>query len=56
MGATRRGSRNPFRNLVRAAVAICLLGLVVGVLAVMIHAALLRRQQVPALWRGGAIS
>ncbi len=49
MGAIRRGLRNPFRNLVRTAVAVLLLALVVGLLALMIQAAFLSRQQLGKL-------
>ncbi|MBI1893097.1 MAG: ABC transporter permease [Candidatus Rokubacteria bacterium] len=49
MGAFRRGLRNPFRNVVRTAVAVCLLALVVGLLALMVQAAFLSRQQLGRL-------
>jgi len=49
MGAFRRGLRNPFRNVVRMAVAVCLLALVVGLLALMLQAAFLSRQQLGRL-------
>ncbi len=49
MGAIRRGLRNPFRNLVRTGVAVLLLALVVGLLALMIQAAFLSRQQLGRL-------
>ncbi len=49
MGAIRRGLRNPFRNLVRTGVAVLLLALVVGLLALMIQAAFLSRQQLGKL-------
>ena len=45
MGAMRRGLRNPFRNVVRTAVAVLLLALVVGLLALMVQAALLSRRE-----------
>ena len=46
MGAIGRGLRNPFRNVVRTAVAVLLLALVVGLLALMTQAAFLSPQQV----------
>jgi hypothetical protein len=46
MSAIQRGLRNPFRNLVRTAVAVCLLGLVIGLFALMVQTALLSRQQI----------
>ena len=49
MGAIRRGLRNPFRNLVRTAVAVLLLALVLGLLALMVQAASLSRQQLGKL-------
>ena len=49
MGAIRRGLRNPFRNLVRTAVAVLLLALVVGLLALMVQAAFLSRHQIGRL-------
>ncbi len=49
MGAIRRGLRNPFRNLVRTGVAVLLLALVVGLLALMVQAAFLSRQQLGKL-------
>ena len=49
MGAIRRGLRNPFRNSVRTGVAVLLLALVVGLLALMIQAAFLSRQQLEKL-------
>jgi len=49
MGAIRRGLRNPFRNVVRTAVAVLLLALVVGLLALMLQAAFLSRQQLGRL-------
>ncbi len=49
MGAIRRGLRNPFRNRVRTAVTVLLLALVLGLLALMVQAALLSRQQLGRL-------
>jgi putative ABC transport system permease protein len=49
MGAIRRGLRNPFRNVVRTAVAVLLLALVMGLLALMMQAALLSRQELGRL-------
>jgi cell division protein FtsX len=49
MGAIRRGVRNPFRNLVRTAVAVGLLALVLGLLGLMVQAAVLSRQQLGRL-------
>jgi ABC-type antimicrobial peptide transport system permease subunit len=49
MGAIRRGLRNPFRNVVRTAVAVLLLALVVGLLALMLQASFLSRQQLGRL-------
>lgn len=49
MGAFRRGLRNPFRNMVRTAVTVCLLALVVGLLGLMVQAAFLSRQQLGQL-------
>ncbi len=49
MGAIRRGLRNPFRNRVRTAVTVLLLALVMGLLALMMQAALVSRQQIGRL-------
>lgn len=49
MSALERGLRNPFRNKVRTAVVVLLLGLVIGLFAVMVQAALLSRQQLGRL-------
>ena len=49
MGAIRRGLRNPFRNVVRTGVAALLLALVVGLLALMVQAAFLSREQLGRL-------
>lgn len=49
MGAIRRGFRNPFRNLVRTGVAVLLLAFVLGLLALMVQAASLSRQQIGRL-------
>ncbi len=49
MGAIRRGLRNPFRNVVRTGVAVLLLALVVGLLALMVQAAFLSREQLGRL-------
>jgi putative ABC transport system permease protein len=49
MGAIRRGLRNPFRNVVRTAVAVCLLALVLALLGLMVQAAVLSRQQLGRL-------
>ncbi|HXH13533.1 MAG TPA: ABC transporter permease [Alphaproteobacteria bacterium] len=49
MGAIRRGLRNPFRNVVRTAVAVLLLALVMGLLALMMQAAFLSRQELGRL-------
>lgn len=49
MGAIRRGLRNPFRNLVRTGIAVLLLAFVLGLLALMIQAASLSRQQLGRL-------
>ncbi len=49
MSAIGRGLRNPFRNLLRTAVAVCLLAVVIGLLALMVQAAFLSRQQIGQL-------
>jgi len=49
MGAIRRGLRNPFRNWVRTAVAVLLLAFIMGLLALMVQAAFLSRQQIGQL-------
>lgn len=49
MGAIRRGLRNPYRNVVRTAVAVLLLALVMGLLALMMQAAFLSRQELGRL-------
>ncbi len=49
MGAIQRGVRNPFRNVARTLVAVCLLALVLGLLALMVQAARLSREQLGRL-------
>lgn len=49
MSAFARGSRNPFRNVVRTCVVVLLLALVIGVLAVLVQGALASRQRLQAL-------
>ncbi|MCI0371667.1 MAG: ABC transporter permease [candidate division NC10 bacterium] len=49
MGAIRRGFRNPFRNSVRTGIAVLLLAFVLGLLALMVQAAFLSRQQLGRL-------
>ena len=49
MGAIRRGVRNPFRNVVRTAVTVLLLALILGLLALMVQAARLSREQLGRL-------
>lgn len=49
MGAIQRGLRNPFRNLIRTGVAVLLLAFVLGLLALMVQAAFLSRQQLERL-------
>lgn len=49
MGAVERGLRNPFRNKVRTAVVVVLLSLVLGLLVVMVQAALVSRRQLGKL-------
>lgn len=48
-GAIRRGLRNPFRNRVRTGVAVLLLGLILGLLALMVQAAFMTRRQLGRL-------
>ena len=49
MGAIHRGVKNPFRNKVRTTVAVLLLALVLGLLALMVQAAFLSQQQLRRL-------
>jgi len=49
VGAIRRGVRNPFRNVVRTAVTVLLLALILGLLALMVQAARLSREQLGRL-------
>jgi ABC-type antimicrobial peptide transport system permease subunit len=49
MSAIGRGLRNPFRNKVRTGVVVLLLAFVVGLLALMVQAAFLSRQQIGQL-------
>jgi cell division protein FtsX len=48
-GAIRRGLRNPFRNRVRTGVAVLLLALILGLLALMVQAAFTTRRQLGRL-------